>query len=107
MARQEKNESPQEFADKCRALAQRITCQSDDPVAQRVHRENAERMLLASYVAGLNGVRGKQVRYASPLSLEESIRIAVSVQEAERQKKFNNNFYARHDRRTYSDSENS
>jgi hypothetical protein len=64
-------------------------------------------MLFASYVAGLNGVPGKQVRYASPVSLEEAIRIAVSVQEAERQEKFNNSFYARHDSRTYSDSENS
>jgi hypothetical protein len=45
MARQEESESPQEIVDRCRALAQRITCQSDDPVAQRVHRENAERML--------------------------------------------------------------
>jgi acyl dehydratase len=62
-----------------------MTCQSDDPVAQRVHRENAERMQLANYVAGLNGVPGKQVRYTSPVSLEEAIRIAVSVQEAERQ----------------------
>jgi hypothetical protein len=88
-------------------LAQRITCLSDNRVAQEVHRENAERVLLASYVAGLNGVPGKQVRYASPVSLEEAIRITVSVQEAERQRKFNNNFYARHDSRTYSDSENS
>jgi len=89
MARQGRNESPQEFADRCRTLAQRITCQSDDPVAQRVHRENAERMLLASYLAGLIGVPGTQVRYASPVSIEEAIRIAVSVQEAERQEKFN------------------
>jgi len=103
MARQGKNESPQEFADRCRTLAQRITCQSDDPVAQRVHRENAERMLLASYVAGLNGVPGGQVRYASPVSVEEAIRIAVSVQEAEKQEKFNNSFYALHIR-TRSDS---
>jgi len=107
MARQGKNEIPQEFADRCRALAQRITCQSDDPVAQRVHPENVERMLLASYVAGLIGVPGKQVRYASPVSVEEAIRIAISVQEAERQEKFNNSFYARHDSRTYSDSEKS
>jgi len=84
-------------------LAQRITCQSDDPVAQKVHRENAERMLLASYVAGLIGFPGTQVRYASPVSIEEAIRIAVSVQEAERQEKFNS-FYARHDTRTHSDS---
>jgi acyl dehydratase len=69
-----------------------------------VHRENAERMLLASYVAGLIGVHGRQVRFASPFSVEEAIRIAVSVQEAERQEKFNNSFYARHDIRTCSDS---
>jgi hypothetical protein len=50
-----------------------------------VHRENAERMLLASYVAGLNDIPGKQVRFAPLVSLEEAIRIAVSVQEAEKQ----------------------
>jgi len=107
MARQGKNKSPQEFADRCRALAQRIKCQSDDTVAQGVHRENAKRILLASYVAGLIGVPGRQVRYASPVSVEETIRIAVSLQEAERQEKFNNGVYARHDSRTYSDSDKS
>jgi hypothetical protein len=62
MARQGRNKSPQEFADRCRTLAQRITCQSDDPVVQGVHRQNAERMLLASYISGLIGVSGKQVK---------------------------------------------
>jgi len=51
--RQKKNESPQQFADRCRALSQKIMCKTSDPVAQRIHRENAERMLLASFVAGL------------------------------------------------------
>jgi len=55
-------------------------------------------------VAGLIGVPGTQLRYASPVSIEEAIRIAVSAQEAERQEKFNNSFYARHDSRTHSDS---
>ena len=64
-------------------------------------------MLLASYVADLIGVPGRQVRYASLVSVEEATRIAVSVQEAERQEKFNNSFYARHDSRTYSNSEKS
>jgi hypothetical protein len=68
---------------------QRITCQSDDPVVQGVQSENAERMLLASYISGLGGVPGKQVRYASPISMDQAIRIAVSVEEAERQEKFN------------------
>jgi len=83
MARQGKTESLQEFADRCRTLFQKNTCQVDNPVAQGVHSENAERMLLARYVAGLIGVPGKQVRYASPVSVQEAIRIAVSVQEAE------------------------
>jgi hypothetical protein len=70
----------------------RITGQSDDPVVQGVHRENAERILLASYISGLIGQPGKQVRYAAPVSMEQANRIAVSVEEAERQRKFNNSF---------------
>jgi hypothetical protein len=88
-------------------MAQRITCQSDDPVVQGVHRENDERMLLAGYISGLIGVPRKQVRYASPVSMDQAIRIAVSVDEAERQEKFNSSFYARNERRTESDSRNS
>ena len=64
-------------------------------------------MLLARCVAGLIGVPGRQVRYAPPVSVEEAIRIAVSVQGAERQEMFNNSFYARHDSRMYSDSNKS
>jgi hypothetical protein len=73
MARQGRNENPQEFADRCRTLAQRITCQSNDPVDQGVHRKNAEHMLLASYISGLGGVPGKQVRYASPILMDQTI----------------------------------
>jgi hypothetical protein len=107
MARQGRNEIPQEFADRCRKLAQRITGQSDDPVVQGVHRENAERMLLASYISGLIAQPGKQVRYANPVSMDQAIRIAVSVDKAKRQEKFNNNFYARNEYRTDSDRRDS
>jgi hypothetical protein len=55
MAWQTKHEGPQEFADRCRALAQKVMCKDSDPVAQRIHRENSDRMLLASFVAGLSG----------------------------------------------------
>jgi len=51
-------------------------------------------MLLANYVGGLFGVPGRKFRYASPVSVQAAIRIAVTVQEAERQK-LNNSFYAR------------
>lgn len=40
---------------------------ADDPQIQRVHRENAERTLLASFVSGLTEVSGTHVRFANPL----------------------------------------
>jgi hypothetical protein len=65
-ARQKKNESPRDFRDGCRGLTQKVMCKVDDPAAQRIHRENADRILLASFVAGLTRVPGNQVRYANP-----------------------------------------
>jgi 2-methylcitrate dehydratase PrpD len=98
MARQGKNESLQEFADRCRALAQKITCRVDDPITQRVHQENAKRMLLTSFVAGLGGEAGRQARFSEPRTLQDALWIALSVQEAERQEKFNNSFHTDFDR---------
>ena len=68
---------------------------TDDQVARRVHRENAERMLLASFISGLAGKVGKYVRYQSPRNLEQALQIALVVQEAEKQEKFNESFYTR------------
>jgi len=51
-AKQGKNEDPQEFADRCRGLAQKVMGRDSDPIAQRIHRKNAERMCLASFVGG-------------------------------------------------------
>jgi len=94
-ARQKKKERPQGFADRCRELAQKITRKVDEPLAQRVHCENADRMLLASIVSGLNGVVGKHTRYASPRSMHQALQIALGVEKAEKQDKFNERFYTR------------
>jgi hypothetical protein len=52
-------------------------------------------MLLASFVAGLTGVPGTQVRYQKPPpTLVEALKIALTVQEAEKQEKFGECFYA-------------
>jgi hypothetical protein len=91
-ARQGRNESAQESADRCRGLAQKIMGKTDDPVARRIHRENTERMLLASYISGLASKVGKHVCYQSPQNLEQALRIALAVQEAEKQEKFNEIF---------------
>jgi tRNA A37 N6-isopentenylltransferase MiaA len=71
----------------------------DDPAAQRIHNENAERMLLASFVAGLAGQAGSQTRFSNPQSLEQALKIALTVQEAEKQETFSERFYA-----TFNDS---
>jgi hypothetical protein len=96
-ARQAKNEGPQEFADRCRALAQKVMCRESDPVAQRIHREKAERMHLASFVAGLSGVAGRQIRYLNPQTLQHALSIALSVREAEKQERLIETFYAKFD----------
>ena len=86
-----------QFANKCRALSQKVMCKTNDTVGQRIHRENAERMFLADFVAGLTGVPGKQVSHASPRNIQQALSIPLSVQEVEKQEGFNESFFARFD----------
>jgi len=69
-----------------------------DPQIHRIHKENADRMLLASFVSGLTGTPCYQVRISHPKSLGQALSIAVSFQEAERQQRFNESFYTRSER---------
>ena len=64
-------------------------------MAQRINRENAERIPLASCVAGLSRVPGRQVRYSVPGNMQQAISLVLSVQEAEKQERFNESFYTR------------
>jgi len=64
-ARPSRNVSIQVFADRCRALAQKIFCKVDDPVVQRFQYENADRMLLAIFVASLTGISVRQIRFSN------------------------------------------
>jgi len=94
-ARQRRNEGPQEFADRCRALAQKLVSKSDDPQAQRIHQENAERMLLAAFISGLIGTPGKQCRYVNPQNLQQALSIALTVDQAEKLVPPKESFYAK------------
>jgi len=96
-AREKKNEYPQKFVNRCRALSQKILCKTSDPVAQRFHRENAERMILDRFVWGLTGTPGEQVSYAGPRYIGQTLSIALAVQEAEKQARYNVSFYAKFD----------
>jgi len=93
----------------------KIICKVEEPVAQRIHNENSERMLLASFATVLTGDSGTQCRYANPQNMDQALKIALSVQEAESQEKISESFYAKFDRsvrlmstspnRNYSDDE--
>ena len=97
-ARQAKNVDHLQFADRCGGLAQKIIRKLDDPVAQSVDNVNADLMLLSSFITGFIGAAGRQVRYSNPGTLQQALQIALSVQEAERQEKFSESFYANSDR---------
>ena len=84
MARQGKDETAQEFADRCRSLAQRTLPQVEDPALQKLYCEQAGRMLLASFKSGLTGTPGRQVRYAILKSIDEALKIAITEELQER-----------------------
>jgi hypothetical protein len=54
-------------------------------------------MLLDSSIARLIGVSVMQVRYSNPKTLDQALRFALSVQEAERLEKFSESYYTSFD----------
>jgi len=70
VTRQKKDESLQEFADRCRSLAHKTVPQVDDPMLQKLHYEHADRMLWASFTASLVGTPRRQVRFSLPKNMK-------------------------------------
>ena len=93
MARQRKGETAQQFLDRCRLVAKRTVPCATDPVLQQAYNEQAEQMLLSAFSKGLLRIPVRQVRFASPATPEEALRIAVTVSEAEFQEARDNAFY--------------
>jgi hypothetical protein len=85
-ATQEKGESVEKFADRCRKLCQKTLRRVNDEATQRVINEEAERCLVAAYINGLGGTVGQQLRFHMPSSLEEAVQVAITISNAERTK---------------------
>jgi hypothetical protein len=83
-ATQDRGESVEEFADRCRKLCQKTVRHVEDAATQRIINEEAERRLVAAYINGLTGVVGQQVRFRMPHTLDEAVQVAVTVSNAER-----------------------
>jgi hypothetical protein len=82
-----------DFADGCKNLAHKVTPQVEDESARKVCNEQVERMLLASFTSGLQGNPGKHTRFSMPSTLEDAIKIAVTVEQAEAWDRRNDSFY--------------
>jgi hypothetical protein len=86
-AKQRKDEAPQEFADRCSNLAYKTVPNVEDPVQQKWHYEQVERMLLASFTSGLLGEVGKFTRFNLPANMSEALKIATTVNQAQIQER--------------------
>jgi hypothetical protein len=94
MARQKKTETAQQFLDRCRLLARKTVTCTTDPLLQQAYNQQAEQELLSDFTKGLAGTAGRQVRFSSPKTAEEALRIAVTVSQAELQETRDCAFYA-------------
>jgi hypothetical protein len=61
---------------------------------QQAYNQQAEQVLLSAFTKGLKGTAGRQVRFSSPETAKEALRIAVTVSEAELQETRDGAFYA-------------
>jgi len=59
----------------------------EDPLLQNFHYDQAQRMLLSTFIAGVSGNPGQQLRFQMPATVDEALQIAVIVFEADAQEK--------------------
>jgi hypothetical protein len=82
-----------DFADRCKNLARKVTPHVEDESARKVCNEQVERILLVSFTSGLQGNRGKHTRFSMPSTMEDAIKMAVTVEQAESCDRRNDSFY--------------
>jgi hypothetical protein len=81
---QGKDESAEEFSGRCRKMCLRTIRKVNDEETQRIINEEAERKLLTAYVHGLRGIVGTQGQFQMPSTMEQAVRLAVTVENVEK-----------------------
>jgi hypothetical protein len=82
-AKQKADETVLAFSDRVRMLGRAIAPTEAEPAVQRACNAMVDKMVLAAFKEGLRGKPGDQTRFGGPATLEEAIRIAVTVEQAE------------------------
>jgi hypothetical protein len=85
--RQKKYENPQEFLDRCLSLAMKTVPKVEEPAFQKCHYDQAQRILLSTFIAGSSGNSGQRLRFQMPATVEQTLQIAVTVFQTEAQEK--------------------
>ena len=65
----------------------------EDPSLQKFHYDQAQRMLLSTFIVGLVGNPGQQCRFQMPVTVDLALQIATTVFEAEAQEKEISHFF--------------
>jgi len=92
-AKQQKDETSREYLDRCRSIAMKTVPKVEDLLLQKFHYDQAQRVLLSTFIAGLSGNPGRQVRFQKPATVDLALQIVITVFEAETQEKRNLAFF--------------
>jgi hypothetical protein len=63
---------------------QRTIRKVQDEEVQKIINGETERRLLAAYIHGLKGIVGQQVQFQMPTSMEQTVKLAVTVENVEK-----------------------
>jgi len=85
-AAQGRDESAEEFADRCRKLCQLTVRKVQDQKVQRIINEKAEGRFLAAHIHGLRGIVGQQVQFQMPSTMQQAVKLAGTVENVEKHK---------------------
>jgi hypothetical protein len=83
-ATQGKDESPSQFLDRVRLLSSKTIRKGTNPTEQRILKEEAEFRLLTSFIYGMRGEAGRELRYRNPETLDQALNIATIVYNAKK-----------------------
>lgn len=78
----------------CRSLVMKTVPKVQDPLLQKCHYDQAQGMFLSTFIVGLSGNPGQQVRFKMPATVDQALHIAITVFEAEAQEKRSFAFFA-------------
>jgi hypothetical protein len=83
-ATQGKEDSPIQFLDRCRALSLKTIRKSADPTEQSILKEEADFRLLTSFIYGMRGEAGRDLRIRNPETIDQALSIATVVYNAKK-----------------------